>query len=707
MRVPLFSIPVESEQDVVIARQRARDLAARVGFDLQDQTRIATAVSEIARNAFAYAGGGVAEFTIEGRTPPQVLIVTVRDRGPGIADLEAILEGRYRSQTGMGVGIVGARRLVDRFTIDSSREGTSVVMGKLLPRRAAPLAPEALSMISSAMLAERAWTPLQEIRQQNLELVRALDVLRTRQDELIALNRELEDTNRGVVALYAELDEKAEHLRRADQMKSKFLSNMTHEFRTPLNSILALSKLLLEGVDGELNSEQRTQVEFVRKAASDLSELVNDLLDIAKIEAGKITVRPKEFTAQHLFSALRGMLRPLLVNRSLALVFDDVDALPPLYTDEGKVSQILRNFIANALKFTESGEVRVTARHEAAGDAIVFGVADTGIGIAPEDQETIFEEFTQLESHLQGRAKGTGLGLPLSRKLAEILGGRVEVESEPGKGSTFRTVIPRVFATPPSISPVEVRPDDTRFPVLFVEDHLETMLVYEKYLQGSRYQLVPARTVREARQALQMLPVRAIVLDILLSGDDTWSFLADLRRQPETRHVPVIIISEIEDRHKAAALGANAYKVKPASREWVLETLGIYARQRSVLVIDDDEAARYLLRRALTDANCLTIEAATGTEGFHRARSERPDVIFLDLQLPDMSGIDALAHLKQDALTSAIPVIIHTAKTIDEQLNRSLGDRAAMILSKQNYDREALVAAVRQFFADRTTQTEI
>ncbi len=238
------------------------------------------------------------------------------------------------------------------------------------------------------------------------------------------LNRELEDTNRGVVALYAELDERADHLRRADEVKTRFLSNMTHEFRTPLNSIQALTRLLLDRVDGELTTEQERQVHFIRKAAESLSELVNDLLDLAKVAAGKVVVRPAEFEVSDLFGALRGMLRPLLLGASVNLVFEEPETLPPLRTDEAKVSQILRNFISNAPKFTERGEVRVSARLEPGGASVLFSVADTGIGIAPEDQATLFQEFAQIENPLQRKVKGTGLGLPLSKKLAELLGDR-------------------------------------------------------------------------------------------------------------------------------------------------------------------------------------------------------------------------------------------------------------------------------------------
>src|SRR5579883_3488866 len=352
--VSILGIGIRYEQDVVQARQYARHIAELLGFDGQQQTRLATAVSEIARNAFQYAGGGRVEFEVEGDTAPQVLLVRVTDRGPGVAQLKRILDENYSSRTGMGLGIVGARRLMDRFEIQSEPgRGTTIQMRKLLPRYAPIVNETNLAALTAQLSRREPHNLLQELRQQNGELMRTLDELRQRQDELAQLNRELEDTNRGVVALYAELDERNDHLRRADEVKTRFLSNMTHEFRTPLNSIQALTRLLLERVDGELTQEQERQVHFIRKESESLSELVNDLLDLAKVAAGKIVIRPGEFEVADLFGALRGMLRPLLLNTAVNLVLEDPAGVPPLETDESKISQILRNFISNALKFTE------------------------------------------------------------------------------------------------------------------------------------------------------------------------------------------------------------------------------------------------------------------------------------------------------------------------------------------------------------------
>ncbi len=447
MSLPIVAVELRYEHDVVLARQRARTIAGLLGFDLNDRTRIGTAVSEIARNAFRYAGGGRVEYLVEGTERPQSFLIRLSDRGPGIEDVAAVLEGRFRSRTGMGLGIAGARRLMDDFRLASRPgEGTTVLLGKTIPA-AAPVATPALAGRIAAELARRSpEDPFEEIQEQNQELLHAMDELQRRQDELRSLNRELEDTNRGMVALYGELDENASRLKRANQAKTAFLSNMSHEFRTPLNSILSLARLLLDRVDGDLTKEQELQLELIRRSAEELSTMVNDLLDLARIEAGRVEVHPVECTVESAFSALRGMFRPLLVHPAAKLVIEEPVDVPALLTDEGKLSQILRNLVSNALKFTERGEVRVSARLGEDGHCVVFSVSDTGIGIAPEDQARIFEEYAQVDGPLQRKVKGTGLGLPLSRRLAELLGGRLTVESVPGRGSTFTAVIPLVCA---------------------------------------------------------------------------------------------------------------------------------------------------------------------------------------------------------------------------------------------------------------------
>jgi len=274
--------------------------------------------------------------------------------------------------------------------------------------------------------------------------------LAEREAEIASLEVELAETNKGVVALYAELDEKAAQLREASELKSRFLSYMSHEFRTPLGSIRSIGRILLDELDGPLLPEQRKQVEFIQSSSAELTEMVNDLLDLARVEAGRITVSPAWFDMLDLFAALRGMFKPILQNDEVRLVFEEPERVVRLYTDDKKVGQILRNFISNALKFTQRGEVRVRARVDDE-DVVTFSVTDTGIGIAPEHLDSIFRDFIQLDSPLQRKLRGTGLGLSLSRRLAEILGGGVSVESEVGSGSTFFLRIPaRLPGTEPA-----------------------------------------------------------------------------------------------------------------------------------------------------------------------------------------------------------------------------------------------------------------
>lgn len=265
------------------------------------------------------------------------------------------------------------------------------------------------------------------------------------QSESAALREELDETNQGVLALYAELDIQAQALRQASDLKSRFLSYMSHEFRTPLGSILSINSLLADELDGPLSPEQHKQVAFVSTAARELSDMVDDLLDLAKIEAGRISISPAWFDMFDLFSALRGMFRPIVDASAVDLIFEEPIGLPRLYTDDKKLAQILRNFIANALKFTTRGEVRVSARLEGA-DNVRFAVSDTGIGIAADLHGSLFEDFAQVDSPLQKRLRGTGLGLSLCKRFASLLGGEVGFESAPGVGSTFYVIIPLAIA---------------------------------------------------------------------------------------------------------------------------------------------------------------------------------------------------------------------------------------------------------------------
>jgi CheY-like chemotaxis protein len=350
---------------------------------------------------------------------------------------------------------------------------------------------------------------------------------------------------------------------------------MSHEFRTPLNSVLALSRLLLDRIDGNLTPEQERQVGYIRRSAESLLELVNDLLDLAKVEAGKVDIRPGIFTVEDLFSGLRGALRPLLTGSAVELMFDIPDKVPNLFTDEAKVTQILRNLISNALKFTEQGEVRVTATFDADIRRLKIAVRDTGIGIAVGDQGRIFEEFSQVDTKIQKRVKGTGLGLPLSRSLAELLGGELTVESVLGQGSIFTLSIP---------------PE-----------------------RGD-----PARAQR--------------------AGDDA---------------------------------------------------------RKLVLLIDDDETFRYVMRQIISsEPRYEFIEAVDGDIGLKAAREQKPDVIILDLQMPTMDGFSVLQELNADSRTSVTPVIVSTSMNINAELKARL-PAGTRVISKNTISRENVALFLR------------
>ncbi|HUB28285.1 MAG TPA: ATP-binding protein [Terracidiphilus sp.] len=676
-----------NERDVVQARQRAREIAAELGLDNQDQIRLATATSEMARNAFRYARSGKVTFALE-LEPPQSLQVTVSDTGPGIPNLAQILAGRYRSETGLGMGILGTRRLMDEFTIDASPSGTVVRMAKRIPPHQGIWTLRMARDLNTKLTARIPASPFEEIERQNRELMKTLEELRSRQEELELLNRELEDTNRGVVALYAELDERADYLRRASELKTKFLSNVSHEFRTPLNSIISLARMLLDRLDGDLTQEQTKQIRYIESSARDLQEMVNDLLDLAKVEAGKIRIRPKPFEVLELFSALKGMLKPLLAdNTSVDLIFEDARDLAPLHTDEGKVSQILRNLISNALKFTPKGHVRVSAR-TIDDKNVLFTVADTGIGIAPEHHDTIFREFSQVENPLQDRYRGTGLGLPLCRNLAMLLGGEIWFESELGKGATFFCRIPTVYVGESFDRDESVTlpaPEFHRAPVLFLEDNPETGHVFELFLRNSEFQPILTSTVAQAEVWTARHTPAAVVADVYIGDEQSWGFISRMReKHPD---LPLLMTSAYDDGNAALARGCSLFLPKPVDRETLLRELRRLTLQtgtRRLLLVDDNEVSRYILRDLLSQPWLDVREASNGKEALRLLKEGLPDALILDLLMPDISGFEILRQLRASAATEKLPILIYTSKVLTDSERAELESSSVKIVRKED-----------------------
>ncbi|MEV6843786.1 sensor histidine kinase [Actinoplanes sp. NPDC051411] len=431
------------EQDVFVVRQLGREVARLVGLEVQDQTRLATAISEVGRVMLAESREAEVAFTIASNGVP-VLEVAVRNPVPGDA-----------ARLAPHLGQVG--RLVDTMEVGDEETGTVVRMVRRLPASAPKLTPERMDDIREGLAAHVPGTPLDELNVQNQQLIAALDEVRRQRDDLARLNaeleetnhgvmalynqlsEELEETNRGVVALYAELDEKSVQLRAASEAKTRFLANVSHELRAPVTAIIGLGRLLTDPSSDSLTEEQRRQVELIRGSATDLLSLVNDLLDLAKAEAGRIEPNWAAVDLKAVFGQLRGTLRPLVTRPEVELIIEE-PAVTTLRSDEVLLAQILRNLLTNALKFTAAGSVRLSAR--AVGDDVEFVVADTGTGISSELHERIFEEFYQVPGSQALNGRGTGLGLPYARRLAGLLGGALRVESTVGEGSTFTVRLP-------------------------------------------------------------------------------------------------------------------------------------------------------------------------------------------------------------------------------------------------------------------------
>jgi signal transduction histidine kinase/ActR/RegA family two-component response regulator len=536
---------VASSRDIVLVRQRAKRIAELLGLSPKDQTRLATAVSEVVREVVSSGCHGHIEFDLDESKAPPLLLARIKAI-PGAKLGSDASVAPTRPPVANNEGLIAARRLVDHFHIISLNGSGSVIeLGKLATIRRGMPSAEKLQRTLREEAGAASLDLNAAFNDQNRELIASLQELQDKQQELQRLNQELQDTNRGVVALYAELEEKAEQLRAASDAKSRFLANVSHEFRTPLNSILALSRLLLDHVDGALQPEQEKQVAFIRRSAETLLEFVNDLLDLAKVEAGKVDVHADAFSLPDFMRGLRGVLKPLKLTDAVELIFEECEPLS-IVADEGKLAQILRNLISNALKYTERGEVRVKVAINRSRGVAIFQVRDTGIGIAERDQARIFEEFEQVLGAFQQKNKGSGLGLALSQKLARLLGGEITVESTLGVGSTFELCIPLDYAQPLGTLPPPMEQAAGLKRVLVVDDE-ETFRYIVRHIVASEpeYELIEARDGSEGLIRTRRDRPDVLILDLQMPVMNGHEVLRELAADPQTRNIPVIISTSL------------------------------------------------------------------------------------------------------------------------------------------------------------------
>ncbi|MCY1069234.1 response regulator [Nannocystis sp. RBIL2] len=579
--------------------------------------------------------------------------------------------------------------------------------------------------------AEELQTQQEELRVQNEELeqqTRALEESRARlgnqQAELEQINAHLEEQTQALQAERDTLTQAQIQLKRTSAFKSEFLANMSHELRTPLNSSLILARLLADNRQGNLDAEQVKFAETIYSAGNDLLTLINDILDLSKIEAGMLDVRPETISLARLTDQLTTTFRPVARDRRLALDLDVQRDVPgALQTDPTRLSQILRNLLSNALKFTEQGGVKLTVRAAGAG-AVAFDVTDTGIGIPPDQQELIFEAFRQADGTTNRKYGGTGLGLSISRDLARLLGGELTVASVVGRGSTFTLTIPAQLVAPgsaaaPTLAPL---PSPTPIPplrrlpapppppqaptaarsILLVEDDPAFAGILAGLARELDFHPLLADTAEEGLALARQQRPSAIVLDVSLPDRSGLSVLDALKHDPATRHIPVHVISASDHTRIALEMGAVAYAIKPVVRDQLvaaLRRLESKAAQslRRVLVVEDDVVHRESTCKLLAADDVETVPVGTADDALRALRTTTFDCMVLDLSLPDRSGFELLREMAQGEQYGFPPVIVYTGRAISRVEEQELGRFSQSIIIKGARSPERLLDEVTLF----------
>ena len=501
-----------------------------------------------------------------------------------------------------------------------------------------------------------------------------------------------------------ELELRNREVERATRLKSKFLASMSHELRTPLNAIVGFSDLLAEQIAGELNDKQKRFVNHIKQGSSHLLQLINDILDLSKIEAGQLELRCEDFRVQDALPEVLSTIRPLAMAKNIE-VQHRLEEDWIIYADRVRFKQILYNLISNAVKFTpKDGRINIDCNEE--GNAVRISVTDTGIGIRAEDQAVIFDEFRQVEGTAETH-EGTGLGLAITKRLVEQQGGRISVESEPGKGSRFIFTLPAGSGTSRDAFPAEepanlpkaVSASRAKPLILVVDDEAPARELLASYLD-SEYRITMAESGPEAIKKAQELRPDAITLDVFMPGGNGFDTLVELRKGPETANIPIIIVSIVDQKQVGFALGAADYLIKPIRKPVLLETVRKHAPaaadddEAAILLVDDDPQTLELLEETLRSAGYETQSVRSGARALEVLSSKLVSAVLLDLLMPGMNGFEVIRHIRNEATLKELPIFVMTGKTLEEEEIALLGRETQALFHKNGFWQEQLKVEV-------------
>ena len=492
--------------------------------------------------------------------------------------------------------------------------------------------------------------------------------------------------------------------------KSRFLANMSHELRTPLNAVIGITEMLIEDAEDFGQKDLIEPLNRIARAGKHLLELINEVLDLSKIEAGKLELHDEEVDLATLIGDLIGAAQPLAAKNDNRLVVTGADKVGKMRVDPMRLRQIVLNLLSNACKFTEKGTISLTVSHDG-GEQIEFKVADTGIGMTPEQLGRLFQEFSQADSSTTRKYGGTGLGLAITDRLCRMMGGGITVASEPGKGTTFSVTLPMRHSPVPSSSPPDSRKDSRIITdtgrrtnrVLVIDDDATVRDIMRRYLSREGFDIVTAQDGNEGIALARELMPSVITLDILMPGTGGWSVLQELKSDPNLAAIPVIMISILDEQHKGIALGASGYLSKPVDRAKLAALLQEFKFTNKIpraLIVEDDEQTRMMLSRVLVGDGWEVSEATNGKIGLEQVQTVPPDLILLDLMMPEMDGFEFLTRLRRNPQHEAIPVIIVTAADLSAEERRRLKGGVSHILEKEAYGRDEFLDQIRRLVAN-------